>query len=569
MRNQQIHSKNNHSLASYGFITRLLIKLAPVLNLIALLFLSLQPPAQANHELTPVTLQLQWNHQFQFAGYYAAKEQGLYRQAGLDVTIKDGGYDEHGLAVQPEEEVLFNRAQFGITRTDLLINHSNGLPLVVLANIMQHSPLIFLTTEEYGFNRLEDIGYQRPISLNINTKGDNRIDAEAVAALKISGIELNQLNNSTPSWNLDDLIQGKTQLMPSYSTDQPYFIRKQGKTPISIEPISYGIDFYGDLLFTSQNMLKQQPDVVRKFREASIKGWQYALSNPESVVNTIIKLYRTRNSDYDRDFLLYEAGKISELISPDIIEIGYINPQRWLKIAQTYQTLGLIKDFDLQGFLYESADTNFWSLYKIWILLAIGLFTISILIILYFFFLVNNLNSEIGRRHLAESKLKVLAQLDGLTGIDNRYIFERNLEREFERARRNQQALSMLMIDIDDFKRINDQYGHLAGDEVLRSFVKHSKEILRHSDFFARYGGEEFIVLMPDTQAKDAILLAERILQSNKSNTIVFEGTAFNYTVSIGASEIADSDQTGRDLLLRSDKLLYQAKQSGKDQVKH
>jgi len=302
---------------------------------------------------------------------------------------------------------------------------------------------------------------------------------------------------------------------------------------------------------------------------ASIKGWQYALSNPESVVNTIIKLYRTRNSDYDRDFLLYEAGKISELISPDIIEIGYINPQRWLKIAQTYQTLGLIKDFDLQGFLYESADTNFWSLYKIWILLAIGLFTISILIILYFFFLVNNLNSEIGRRHLAESKLKVLAQLDGLTGIDNRYIFERNLEREFERARRNQQALSMLMIDIDDFKRINDQYGHLAGDEVLRSFVKHSKEILRHSDFFARYGGEEFIVLMPDTQAKDAILLAERILQSNKSNTIVFEGTAFNYTVSIGASEIADSDQTGRDLLLRSDKLLYQAKQSGKDQVKH
>lgn len=569
MRNEQFFFNFTNNVACYGFIIRLCIRLVSTLNLILLLLFSLLPQAQADEALTPVTLQLQWNHQFQFAGYYAAKTQGFYRQAGLDVTIKDGGYDEHGLAVQPEEEVLFNRAQFGITRTDLLINRSNGLPLVVLANIMQHSPLIFLTTEEYGFKRLEDIGYQRPISLNINTLGDNRIDAEAVAALKISGIELDQLNNSTPSWNLDDLIRGQTQLTPAYSSDEPYFIRKQGKTPVSIKPISYGIDFYGDLLFTSQNMLEQQPDVVRKFRAASIKGWQYALSNQEAVVDTIIKHYKTRNSDYDRDFLLYEAGKMAELISPEIIEIGYINPQRWLKIAQTYQSLGLIKSIDLQGFLYDSADIDIWALYKTWILLALIILTISTLVILYFFFLVNNLNKEIDKRHLAESKLKILAQLDGLTGIDNRYMFERNLEREFDRARRNQLVLSMLMIDIDDFKQINDQYGHLAGDEVLRSFVKQSKEVLRHSDIFARYGGEEFVVLMPDTQTKDAILVAQRILHNSSSNTIVFEGAAFNYTVSIGASEIAESDLIGRDLLLRSDRLLYQAKQSGKNQVKH
>ena len=531
------------------------------------LLLGVQNFTRAEESLTPITLQLHWNHQFQFAGYYAALMKGYYRQAGLAVTIKDGGYNEAGHALQPEVEVLFNRAQFGTTRTDILINHSEGLPVVVVANIMQHSPLIFLSIEKYGIERLEDIGYQRPVSLNINTRSDNRIDAEAVAALKLAGLDLNKLNNSSPSWLLQDLLKGKTELTPAYSTDEPYFVSRAGEKAVMIAPVDYGIDFYGDLLFTSQYMLDSQPDIVKKFRQASLRGWKYAMENPANVIDHIVDNYDTRTTEYDKTFLRYEAQRIRDLINSDVIEIGYINRDRWYKIAQTYQTLGLIREFDLDSFLYAPDSKDIWSIYDAWII-PIALFIVFIIaILIYFYLLTKHLKIEIKKRHEAESKLKIQAQLDGLTGIDNRYMFERNLEREFNHSRRYRQPLVIMMIDIDDFKVINDRYGHLAGDDVLKSFVTVSKRTLRNSDIFARYGGEEFVVLLPATSIDEAMSLGNRVIQNNRENTVIYEGRAINYTISIGVAELDEQDQDSRDLLNRSDKSMYRAKQSGKDRI--
>lgn len=521
----------------------------------------------ANEPLTPITLQLQWNHQFQFAGYYAALAKGYYEKAGLAVTIKDGGYDETGHAILPEEEVLFNRAQFGSTRTDLLISHSEGLPVVVLANIMQHSPYIFLSTKRYDFSRLEDIDYLRPITLNINALGSNRIDAEALAALKVAGVNLKRLNNSPPTWQLNDLLEGKSQLIPAYSTDEPYFIRKSGRVPVSIEPRSYGIDFYGDLLFTSQKMLNHHPDIVSKFRMASLNGWKYAMDYPEVVIDLIVKNYKTRNANYDKTFLLYEADQLRNLINPDIIEIGYINQQRWKNIAETYKSLGIIKEYDLGSFLYKPEKLSFWQKYKQWGFIILSVFLLSIAIIFYLYYLTKKLKKEIKKRQEIEVELKLLAQIDSLTGIDNRYVLDRNLDREFHLSRRQGLHLAMLMIDLDDFKMINDEFGHQAGDQVLKSFVNTSKNLLRNSDLFARYGGEEFVILLPATQINEAISLGSRILRSNSDNIVVFDGFSISYTISIGAAELNSSDHSPNELLNRCDQNLYKAKQSGKNRI--
>lgn len=155
---------------------------------VCVLFLALHRPLPAyetgaSDGLTAVSLQLQWHHQFQFAGYYAAAEKGYYAEQGLLVEIRAGGYDAQGKAVRPVEEVVFERADFGSTRADLLIHHGLGLPVVVIADIMQHSPLVFMTLADYGFDRLEDIG-GRPISLNLPEKSKSkRIDVETVAQL--------------------------------------------------------------------------------------------------------------------------------------------------------------------------------------------------------------------------------------------------------------------------------------------------------------------------------------------------------------------------------------------------
>jgi diguanylate cyclase (GGDEF)-like protein len=518
--------------------------------------------------LQKITLQLQWYHQFQFAGYYAALEKGYYEEAGFDVTIKDGGYDEYGNAVSPEAEVVFNRAQFGTTRSDVLLGHSAGLPVVVVANIMQHSPYVFLTLEKYKLDRLEQIGYERAISLNLPAVSDGRVDAEAVASLKVAGVDISRLNNSFPTWDLADLTSGKSQLIPAYSTDQPYFLQKQGVKPVTIKPSNYGVDFYGDLLFTSQKMLRENPETVSAFRDASLKGWRYALDNPIEIAELIARKYKTRNESYDLEFLLYEANKVKELINSDVVEIGYINQQRWEKIAEIYQALGLIRVYDMSSFLYQPIPDSVWSAYVKWIkLLAIPL-VVSLLVIVYLVTVTRKLKKEVELRRNAEKSLITQAEKDALTGIYNRHAFQREFTREFSRAKRYRQPFSVLIIDIDFFKAINDKFGHLAGDEVIRSLSRVTGKLLRASDLFARYGGEEFVIMLPNTIEAEAIALAERILKVNQQNTVTYEGDSIRYTISMGVTELWDQDENINDLFKRGDELLYEAKHAGRNCIR-
>ncbi|GGX92660.1 diguanylate cyclase [Litchfieldella qijiaojingensis] len=527
------------------------------------------PDVQAGeNDLTPVSLQLHWYHQFQFAGYYAAEAQGYFRDAGLEVEIRDSGYEAAGKAVDPVEEVVFQRADFGVSRADLLIHHSQGLPVVVLANIMQRSPLVFLTLERYGFSRLEDIG-QRPISVTLPGYGtDKRLSAETVAAFRRARVDIRELNNSPPTWQLDDLFSGKTQLTAAYSTAEAYFVRQRGGIPVEIHPRDYGIDLYGDLLFTNAHFLEQEPEIVAAFRQAALKGWRYAMAHPEEVAELILERYPPRTPDYDRDFLIHEASRIRELMQPDLIEIGYSNPARWQSIASIYRDMGLIENVDLDTFLHDPQDPspNIADLWQwsvpgaVMILLALGtagyLHTVN-----------RRLTQEVSRRRSAEAALRQQAEQDGLTGIDNRRLFEEHFHREFSRARRHGHPLSLIVFDVDLFKAINDNFGHLAGDRVLIAIARITRGVLRTSDHFARYGGEEFAVILPDTGIDEARLVAERIWQVNRDHAVQDEARSIRYTLSLGVAELSPSDVTAQAFFMRVDTLLYQAKNEGRDRL--
>lgn len=161
------------------------------------------------------------------------------------------------------------------------------------------------------------------------------------------------------------------------------------------------------------------------------------------------------------------------------------------------------------------------------------------------------------------------AECDALTGLYNRRTVEQRFEREVEKALANGQSVSVLMCDLDHFKRVNDVYGHQIGDEVLKIFARVLRDSSRVDDVPARYGGEEFIVLLPGASAKSALAVAERI-RSNLTTAVAEalpEICDFKCTVSIGMSDLLDSTLNKEDLIARADLALLEAKKSGRDRV--
>ena len=157
--------------------------------------------------------------------------------------------------------------------------------------------------------------------------------------------------------------------------------------------------------------------------------------------------------------------------------------------------------------------------------------------------------------------------VDGLTQIHNKRYFQEALDRELLRARRHARELSVVMFDIDFFKRINDQYGHLAGDYVLRELAKVVQSRIRRDEVFSRYGGEEFVIILPETSLEGAAALAENLRTRVEAHGFVFQTERIKVTISIGCALLEESDKTAADLVDRADKKLYEAKHGGRNRV--
>jgi diguanylate cyclase (GGDEF)-like protein len=163
--------------------------------------------------------------------------------------------------------------------------------------------------------------------------------------------------------------------------------------------------------------------------------------------------------------------------------------------------------------------------------------------------------------------LAKLARTDPLTGVYNRRFFIEALEREFARSRRYENPLSLLIIDADHFKSINDLYGHDTGDSVLKALCDAGRGIFRKTDFFARIGGEEFAVILPHTDQSKSHEVAERFLKRIEELTVKSEKGDVNFTVSIGIASIDEQTKEMENLMKKADKALYLAKENGKNRI--
>lgn len=177
------------------------------------------------------------------------------------------------------------------------------------------------------------------------------IDAEVLAMMINSGVPMGEINAIPPSWNLQDLITGKVAAQTVYLTNEPFVIQEMGYEPTLIKPIDHGIDFYGDCLVTTNDMIRKSPEKIAAFLDAVRRGWRYAMEHQVELANLIHSKY---SQDKSLKQLIFEARAMNELIQPNLVDIGYMNPVRWQFIADTYVTMGLMEPgYDLHDFLYS------------------------------------------------------------------------------------------------------------------------------------------------------------------------------------------------------------------------
>lgn len=335
-------------------------------NFLFLLFLAPIVTLASNQK---VTLQLKWRHQFQFAGYYAALHKGFYKDAGLDVAIA-----EYAEPVNPIKRVLNGGAEYGVGNSDLILYKQKGYQPVLLAVFFQHSPLALMT--------LLDSKIQRPSDLNgkkiLLEPNSNEIKAWLQRAKIYQSSELIFKDH-----NLKRFLNKEVDAISIYTTKEPLQLRDMGIGFNIFRPLDMGIDFYGDNLFTSENEMRLHPARALAFREASIKGWKYAINNKEEIAKLIYEQY---SKEFSVKELLAEADAIEALMELDIIEPGYYKEGRWGHIASTYAELGMLpNNISLEGFFYE----EYLEKYPAWvkrgfISLSIGFITLLVVSMIFY-----------------------------------------------------------------------------------------------------------------------------------------------------------------------------------------
>ena len=509
-----------------------------------------------------IVVQLKWINQFQFAGYYAALEKGFYKEAGLDVILWPNGYN--GSFVSPVDAVVSGDAQFGISNSGLVLDYLNGKPVVALAATLQHSAVSWLVLEKSGIRSIHDMVNKRlmtvfPLSESL----------ELLEPFRAEGIDPKKLHLTQTIFDLQPLIDGKIDAYDAYVTNEPFLLEQKGIPYHIIDPRTYGIDFYGDVLFTSQAELQNNPERVEAFRKASMDGWRYAMAHPDEIIDLIVNKYAPQKN---REHLRFEARAMWNLMQPDIIEIGHMNPGRWLRIAEIMTEHNrIIDDKILDSFIYTPDNYQQNLLRYLQIATITSVIALLLAGIASWIYRTNRrLVREIAARQSAEEQLRHLSETDALTGLANRRAFDQQLNKEFQRYLRYRHPFCVVMVDIDWFKHINDTYGHPAGDHVLTEFAWRLRDHIRKTDVLARIGGEEFAILMPETSPLEAKKRTEALQKCINNAPFQLGNSADSplmMTASFGISCVADNDLVAEASLIRADTALYKAKNSGRNQV--
>ena len=298
-------------------------------------------------ELKKVTLQLSWLNQFQFAGYYMAKEKGFYEELGLDVEIKPF---EFGIDIP--KDVNDGKIDFAVGRETLILERIKNPNIVALYALFQSTPLILMSTKESGINHINDFSNKR-----IMTTIDDASEVSLKAMIASNKIKLENLTFLKHTHHIDDLINKNTDVISAYISKSPYILQEKGVEYNIFDPKKYDFDMYSDMLYTNQNLINYDLNMVLLFKKASLKGWEYAYSNFEESVDVIYDKYNTQN--LEKEELLYEAKELKKLSYFKTSNLGEIRKDKMQRIYDLYNVMGLVSSaIDLDNFIFDINSLN-------------------------------------------------------------------------------------------------------------------------------------------------------------------------------------------------------------------
>lgn len=373
-----------------------------------------------------VVLQLKWEHEFQFAGYYAALWQGYYQDAGIDVDIRPISRPD-GSMVSPIEEIQNGNAHFAVSALDILTAKDKGVDVVVLASMFQRGQTAVFSLADTPIADLSQLAKLR-IAINPN---DNASKAEIEAVFMSQGFDVKQINFIHAPNTIDALINNEADAIVTYEISATFSANEKGVKLNKLDPVDYGISFYGDTLFSSAQLTQRDPKLVANFISASIKGWKYAIAHKEEIAKRIANELPRHLFSYDNSYQynLAFADLIDSLIGYPEQQIGEVNQDRWSTMNDKLRELGLIHSHLVKEEFFFTAQDNDTSLtINIWFLLTFIILLVliyiswykrnialSLLCIILFAFaadmqIVQVLNTE----HKQRTKLNLFRQLTSI-----------------------------------------------------------------------------------------------------------------------------------------------------------
>jgi len=323
--------------------------LPAVLVFLALIIGAAPVSAQGAKPLQQITLHLNWMHQFEFAGFYVAKERGYYAAAGLDVDIRELTPDGDTDLVS---SVLAGEGHYGVGYSSLIFDFHKERPVVALAAILQDSPLVLMTRDDPTIETPADLKGKR-----VMISGDALNATPIMALLSRHKLTRADIRPIAHSHNVDDLIAGRTDAITAYRTNEPFQMREKGAGYRLLDPKEWGLSFYGDFLFTSHDEVQLHPERTRAFVDASIRGWQEAFDDIDATVQLIRDKYNSQNKSAAA--LQFEGRALKALALKMGVDLGHIDLQRLARASDVYRLMGIkMSQRPLEEFIWSGAQVN-------------------------------------------------------------------------------------------------------------------------------------------------------------------------------------------------------------------
>jgi NitT/TauT family transport system substrate-binding protein len=298
-----------------------------------------QAPASPTPAPSDITLQLSWFHQAQFSGFYAAVDQKYYQNENLNVTIANGGITADGY-INPMQQVLDGKAQFGLASTNEIMKaQAAGQPLVAIASTLQRSPRGFVSLAEKEIVQPQDL-----IGKRVAYRPDD--NSVYLALLQTAGISRDQITEITDpeKFTLDALINDEIDVIPMFIDNEGVALKQRGYDINVILASDYGIETYENLIFTSQDLIDKNPDLVLRFLRATVKGYGYVVSDGEKAA----ALGLTYDPKLDLETQKESVLRLIPLINPARAQIGMMKPEVWQHAYQILRDQGVLtEDLDI------------------------------------------------------------------------------------------------------------------------------------------------------------------------------------------------------------------------------